>query len=402
MPDRAKKVLARTAAVLFGLLAGWLLLEALLRIGYRALPTLIQETLRDVRITPFTETRIMPPALWRADNYFGSVSRPGAVNELQASSSSVMIHVTTTNWLDPQSHVGFRVDSPDWEPRWPVDAVVVGDSFTFCFSELEDCWVQMLDRDYGMSVVNLGQVATGSTSHLRILQTFGMPYEPRVVIWQWYCNDYNDDYGLAILSGTLPADTYGGVPTQTEPDKPILQWLYRYSAVYAIMYALTNSQDELETFQTQVDPYHVRDGAIDITFGRPYNLSYDMSNPKQEYGWESTQGALEEARDLVAEKNTPMVIVVIPAKEEVYRKLTEPYLGEDGIEMVSEGRLRLLEFCEKEGLICLDMTPVLTARAEAGEMVYYSDDIHLNEAGNALLAETLWQLLVEKGLAGAQ
>ena len=45
--------------------------------------------------------------------------------------------------------------------------------------------------------------------------------------------------------------------------------------------------------------------------------------------------------------------------------------------------------CAEAGIPFLDMTPALAARVATGENVYFPDESHLNEAGEALLAETL-------------
>jgi hypothetical protein len=82
-----------------------------------------------------------------------------------------------------------------------VDGVAVGDSFTFCFVDEDACWVQQFGVLANRNIINLGITSTGSVSHLRVLENFGMPLQPRLVIWQWFGNDANEDYGLAKLRG---------------------------------------------------------------------------------------------------------------------------------------------------------------------------------------------------------
>ncbi len=67
-----------------------------------------------------------------------------------------------------------------------VDAVAVGDSFTFCFTDENDCWVQRLGQLTDRNIINLGITSTGSVSHQRVLASFGMPLKPPLVIWQWF------------------------------------------------------------------------------------------------------------------------------------------------------------------------------------------------------------------------
>jgi hypothetical protein len=46
-------------------------------------------------------------------------------------------------------------------------------------------------------------------------------------------------------------------------------------------------------------------------------------------------------------------------------------------------------FCAQAGIAFLDTTPALMARVAEGENVYFPDESHLNETGEAILAETL-------------
>jgi lysophospholipase L1-like esterase len=49
----------------------------------------------------------------------------------------------------------------------------------------------------------------------------------------------------------------------------------------------------------------------------------------------------------------------------------------------------MARLCAEAGIPFLDTTPVLAARVATGENVYFPDESHLNEAGEALIAETL-------------
>jgi hypothetical protein len=395
--------LARLGAVLFGLLLAWLLLEILLRLVTPILPPLIQAHIEQVRTTPFSP---LPPAatpFYRRDAYFGMIARQDASNSYQLEQNGTKaFRETTINWLDPNSQVGFRVPSKDWQPRWPVDAVVVGDSFSFCITDYADCWVQRLDTDHGLSVVNLGLDATGTTSHQRILETFGLPYKPRMVIWQWYGNDFNDDYGL--LSSQDITNPFLVVPAGPGPQvkrRPSIgKWLSEYSDAFVIsslaLNAVSRPPPSLAFFR---DLYQLHDGTIDFTFGRPYvQESFDLSNPKNQQGLETSQQALHEAHARLAASGISLVLVLIPSKEEVYRQWTEGQLGSAWFDSVGKGRQEMHNVCQTENLQCLDMAPILTSHANRREMVYWPDDFHLNPSGNRIVSDSVWEFLAQQGL----
>lgn len=80
--------------------------------------------------------------------------------------------------------------------------MALGDSHTFCFTDAQDCWVDLLSARLGVPIANLGQPVTGSESHAcRYFSFVANPdlglRQPRLVLWQFFGNDYNDDYGLA-------------------------------------------------------------------------------------------------------------------------------------------------------------------------------------------------------------
>jgi len=395
-PPPAWRVWAgRLALVVAGLVIGLLLVEVLLRVTARMglLPITLHDTLSDVRLVPWSDETVVPPQLVRTDSYFGSISRQADHYLWEVGGHAAILDLTTYNWLDPKSHVGFRVPDTSWQPRWPVDAVVVGDSFTFCFVTYPECWVSKLQSDYGLSMVNLGLPATGSVSHERVLDTFGLAYKPRIVLWQWWGNDSYEDTLLYAIQHPKP-DKGGEVPGPCTTPSSLQRWLDTYSALGAMTHGLGCAVDPLA-----VDPYHVTSGAINLTFGSVwFRVPLDMSTKENKKGWPMTQDALLAANQMANGIGAKLVIVLIPAKEEVYQKLTEPYLGAQNLAIYSEGRNMMLGLCKTRGLTCFDVTPVLTQHANAGEQVYWPSDIHLNPAGNAILAQAVDDFLKAQGL----
>lgn len=377
--------------ILFNLVIIVVLLEVILRLAAPSLPPrLAQAAYVAMTGQPYPQT--WTPA-WQenGDHYY--ILRPGLENDLQYGSPSVSFHVSTVELWDGGG-VGFRTRPVDYF----VDAVVVGDSFTFCFTEIEDCWVTLLGQQTGMGIVNMGQPATGSISHGRILRDFGAPLTPPLVIWQAFGNDFNDDYGLLTWNGTI--EPVEGVTVEDIPeafDNSIGGWLRTHSVAFAVTDAVLgggqSGEDDIFTEQ-----YHITIGDTEMGFGQPYELrAMDMSREANQIGYNLTWQALAEAQQRVAAWNGQMVIVVIPTREQVYAPLTAPLMG-DGMAILEGAREALLSLCFEQDLLCYDPLPLLMERAGAGEILYYSDDIHLNPHGNAVLAEGLASWLAEHDL----
>jgi hypothetical protein len=79
----------------------------------------------------------------------------------------------------------------------------------------------------------------------------------------------------------------------------------------------------------------------------------------------------------------------MPTKEQVYRDLSEPLLGEDRLALLDQPYQMMLDFCQQQGLTCIDLLPILQKYAAAGEQLYYTTDMHLNVRGNEVLAQEL-------------
>jgi hypothetical protein len=384
---------ARLLAVLFGLLLAVLVAEIGLRVLYGVLPMNLQMALREVRQSPFSEARLAPPPLWKDDTDYQMIVQPGAVDSLQAGSPTVLFRVTSYNWWG--GRVGFRSPQPT-DGRVP--AVALGDSHTFCFTAAHDCWVTRMTSLTGVAFANLGQPVTGSASHARIFADFvanealGLK-QPALVLWQFYGNDFNDDFGWLRLQGQATSPPADLPPPVMLPDWQ--RWLAQQSALAALLTALTRGSDPgAEQF---VDPHRVIEGGVDIFFGQRYiRDSFDMTQARNLEGETLSHRVMLDTRTLVKKNGGQLVMLLIPTKEEVYCALTEPKLGTAAIDAIAAPRLRMLDFCAAQQIRCLDLLPALQAANR--EQLYFSTDPHLTPRGNEIVAQAVAAYLRDQGL----
>jgi hypothetical protein len=386
----------RLAIVLFGLLLAVFIAEILIRAFYPSLPMGLQIALRDVHVSPFSDQRLAPPPLWQSDKDYLTIVRPGAENSLQAGSPTVTFNVSTYAWWG--GRVGFRSPQPQ---DGNVQAVAVGDSFTFCFTNFESCWVTKTASDLNVNISNLGQPVTGSVSHQRIYYDFVAKPElnlkqPKLVLWQFYGNDSNDDYGLALLNGTAKTPAVPTPASRPLPQGAVAGWLRQNSALYTLISTLLRGRDpNVEVF---VDPYHIQQGKIDLWVGQSYiRDSFDITEPRNQEGIALSEAAILQIRQIVEENGGLFVVVIMPAKEEVYRELAELLMGKDAIDKIAAPRLHMLDFCTEQKLTCFDSFTGLKVQANRGNQVYFSADPHLNELGNKVVADTLVPFLKKLG-----
>ncbi|HEX2622496.1 MAG TPA: hypothetical protein VHL11_20190 [Phototrophicaceae bacterium] len=392
---------------LFWIVTTLVLLEGGLRTVGKSLPGQLGITARYIMTgKPYAED--WTPA-WRENHDHYYALRPDIDNTLQYGSPTVSFHLTTHKlWddgLPPDEGIGFRTKPVDYQ----VDAVVVGDSFSFCFTEEDDCWVNILAQKTGLGIANLGQPVTGTISHARILQDFGAPLKPPVVIWQFFGNDFNDDYGLLQWRGDIEPildtdSTSSPTPTNQSNSSDIVDWLRHNSVAFAVMeVALTGSWGGLPDDQTVFTPNYSApygDGQV-LQFGKLYErTALDMSRPANQFGLEQSRAAFQSSLDLIDSWQGEMVVVIIPTREEVYDTLTEPLMGKTELDKQRSARLAMLDLCSELKLSCIDPLADFQTRAHQGEALYYSDDMHLNSAGNAALATIVQQWIESSTIAG--
>lgn len=377
-------ILSRGLLILFSLLMTALMLEVFLRVGYDLLPLGTQGTLQHVRRVPWSETEMVPPFPYIQSAEHQARLAPDHTDYPVRWGDANFTFSTISLWDMP---VGFRTAPP----QFPVDIVMLGDSFTFCWTALDDCWAQKLADDYGYSVMNLGIPGTGSQSHLSIIEPYVLPLEPQVVVWQWYGNDFKDDYDFARLQGAIDA-----LDAPAEPAPPAdFPALADYSALVRLWVDWGNRQENPDT---------EREGFEKIVNGQSIFFStnpgfFNLSYPAVEAGYQRSVDAFAESERVLREQlGAELVFVVIPTKEEAYAEDIRADMGDENLAIYSQGRLRMLRLCEENGWRCIDMLPAFQAAIAQGQRIYYRYDFHLDASGNALVAEAVAQYLAENRL----
>lgn len=388
---RTLKFVVRVALILLITLVA---LEGALRLFAPQLPGQIGVVARYVTTgQPFGEQ--WTPA-WRENHDHFYTLRPGITDALQYGSPSVSFQLTTHKLWDDglaaDEGIGFRTAPVDFS----ADAVVVGDSFGFCFTEQADCWVDIWASRAGINVVNLSTPVTGSISHARMIEDFATPLEPLLVVWQFFGNDFYDDYVLDVWRGDI--ESLNAEASGTEQGS----WLTRHTVIGAVTELLsTGTWSGLPAGEQAYQPQYrtAYPGGV-LEFGKHYELTaLDMSRPENQYGLQRTHQALAKAKAEVEAWGGQLMVIIIPTREEIYQAITAPVMGEKQIETLASARYAMLDLCEELALACLDPTHELSQRS-GDTALYYADDMHLSAAGNTALAEILarWLESIAQGL----
>ncbi|MBO9310273.1 MAG: SGNH/GDSL hydrolase family protein [Chloroflexi bacterium] len=380
-----RRLLIALAAIALTLLT----LEVALRLFYSALPGNLPYVIRHVRLTPFSERRLVdlpntpevardPFAAWLTwDSRYGRRVKP--VRDLPVQlSSSVQFKLTTYAWSE--TGVAFRTP-----PEQRVAAVALGDSMTFCWTALEDCWVTLLSQELELPIANLGVPGTGSLSRARVYADFAQTHAPKLVLWQFLLNDHFEDYrdarALQRSSDDLDA------------------WLDNHSAFYALAKRLIERIRRTDPTPQTTDLNLVTERGITLNVASEWLKAWDESAYAE--GRQLGLAAIRETQAAVQRHGGTFVLLILPTAEELYREIFERHAAGEpsaGLARLEKARAELRAFCEQVQLICFDAYDALRAQAYAQALIY-PDDKHFNAAGNRLLAQAIAIFLKENRLA---
>jgi hypothetical protein len=269
---------------------------------------------------------------------------------------------------------GFRDDGLAGE----TFAVVIGDSYASCASiEMKACWVELLEQETGHDFANLGVVGYSPQQEKRMLTRYGLPLQPKLVLWVFFPNDLNDAWRF---------DQFGGGAAHEGRfwQNPIKAWLARNSVVYNIG-AFFWYNRALFSHLAQAGESNVpRD--TNLVWWLTYT---DLSIPEVADGFVLTQQEVLAARQETLAQNsaTKFVVIIFPYREQVYA----PAALQPRLDQLNQA---LADFCRQQSLTCVDLAPAMREKAnQETEPIYYRKDIHLNRRGNEIVAELLAETL---------
>jgi lysophospholipase L1-like esterase len=174
----------------------------------------------------------------------------------------------TTNSL------GFRGPEPESLPDRPI--LFLGDSFTVGYGvndgeEFPALVQKALEKRYGKNqipVVNAGLAGNGNGQWVKFLRREGKKYNPRLVVLQFFHNDFNDNIGEHLFSLTLsgeleelpiPPPSKARVIQNVVEQIPALSDSYLVGLIKQVLTSKTILHKLVSTMETQIDIYSSKD-----------------------------------------------------------------------------------------------------------------------------------------------
>jgi lysophospholipase L1-like esterase len=321
---------------------------------------------------------------------------------------------------------GFRNSSV----RAKIDVAALGDSMVEgMMLPAGEAWPAQLEKLTGWIVQNYGTSTYGPQQELYVLRDYAIKHHPRVTVLAFYAgNDLWDAEAFDRYErlGDVPATELHGfkVSESFRKYETLYIWsmievaarsVLRRNASHAARDGTGSASATQAYFQQGMFHIPVAEKVLQFAW-TPSNL-VGLSSPRSRFeqrrGWSLTRKALIEMNSTCAKNGSRLVLMFIPTTEQVCWPLAErsldPSVMQSAVDFyvqrsyangthlsVAEFRANhlaqnqmLADFCAKENIPMIDLTPALRRKLESGTIVYFPDDQHLNAAGHKVAATKL-------------
>jgi len=300
--------------------------------------------------------------------------------------------------------------------------VVVGDSFVAGSQVSDDQgWTEVLRKQTGLSLYNLGVSGTGPNVYLNNFVLLGRQFKPEtVVVTIFEGNDFRDAEPLKTavdLQQQLQSSQQSINVADLAQASPVTRGLTRlFTEVLADI-----GKD------TPVPGYQKDMGWMPLALNTPKGAQYYSFTPKKltylytdEAGfessseWRNTKAVLEQFVMLSKKENFHLVFVYAPSAPHVVMPLAREKIPAEQLLRFARYRLEtlsldaeafkrdvfaklesrenvMMHWCAQNGVDCVSTTQPLREAAAAGHQVYFTYDQHWTPEGNAVVADVVWQ-----------
>ena len=310
--------------------------------------------------------------------------------------------------LENKTYTRNLTDGVKKNPSYKI--LVLGDSFIDKWDPTRSPYPLLLKdlAPYKAQALNLGEGGLGPVDYLIEMQARGVRYRPGIVLLSYYVG--NDLSNVQYRNGTGLRDRL------REFLRPFLARLYIYKFYQdktAHLFAhLSFKFHRRQRGEASLSEVRAREkGLINPWYyelSRKHNrFVLDNLLIETEAGqkaWEKARGSLREIHRLSRKNRADFLIVIFPSSLQVDRSHL-PFFRKVNFKLdprvfTSERPQALLnQFCQEEGIPCLDLLPAF--RAHRGDPALYTpNDEHLNPEGCAFSERLILQFLREHSRLG--
>ena len=380
-----KKWLSRILLFLLGLLVALVLLEILSRIFWTRLSEL--ENVSSISfISRSDHKKLDPPGIFW----------PGQIGNIREFSVETL-----------RNSLGFHdVEHTLQKPEGTFRIIFLGDSFTEAIQvPLEKTFHKIIEKelrrrvDFPVEVISLGRSGSGTQKSYDILTETGLRFHPDLVMMQFLSNDLIDNSPPLKKEEKEQEEIRKQLIPQLKDAYTRFLWVKpsRFNQILALKLA--------RLYQgSQVTKYADRDkyGFIHLNtlvFCEEYSHIWERA-------WRRAQRFIRQTQDLSEENGSEFLLVSFPemwrvgSVEEIDTRMKA--MSRDALDHrwdFNKTDRILREFCQKEGISFLSLLPEFRESYRKNrKRLHFAFDMHLNERGHCVAAETILEYLLRKNL----
>jgi hypothetical protein len=269
--------------------------------------------------------------------------------------------------------------------------VVIGDSMVeWGFVPGEGLTSSRLSQELQLEVANLGQPAYGPQQELVVLRRYGLTLRPKIVLWFFFeGNDLLDVKRYETFTQNLD-ETVDELNSFKQRS-----FIKNATVLFTGLIGAKHRSDGEEARKRSCAFVRGRtDDERKIYFAYPGSplSAEDLAS------LDTAQKVFLEAHKLSTDSGADFLFVYVPTKFRVYRDFCDfPEDGYGKLWRPNDLPTRLETWNRTHGIAYLDLTAALKSSAATGELVYFSDDGHLNAKGHEVAAEFILSFLKENG-----
>jgi lysophospholipase L1-like esterase len=312
-----------------------------------------------------------------------------------------------------------------------ADIVALGDSLTYGFASLSTySWPAILSKISHKDVYNMGVGGYGPIQYYYLLNNYALQLRPKIIIiglfigndlldtynmiydyeyWDKFKNEkehYNNKYCIGEKSryinivDIMQKDAYSGNITF---GRYVRDYLAHTSILYRI---ITNSiiGDIFRKKEVMIDGSKDQDvvilgGEYQTAFKPSYLYKYlDLSNDNIKEGLDKSLFLLNEMNMICRNNQISLIVLLLPTKESVYSELIRNGVSNKLLLKCIENYFtiskEMIDYMEKNNIKYIDLLPIM--KENIAKKLYFTNlDIHPNKEGNYIIAQKIYDYLIE-------
>jgi hypothetical protein len=315
------------------------------------------------------------------DDYLGYKLKPN-LDVMFPSEGRLIPYRTTDHGF---GDIGFR----EIGTKAPFDVVAVGDSYVLCDDvPAEACWLRHLYDDTGVSAATLGVNGYSTLAAERVLERYGPPLHPKLVLAGMYPNDFKDNVNFErwTHSGTSNFWVWLG-------DRRGRGQLGRSLAAYSMLYRMADGF--MRTRGRRI--YKYQGEGIDYVYRIDRWWLNLVKNAEGHPGFPLMLQSFHDMRSTCQEMGAEFAVLLFPTKEQIYWDSAGQFTEEKDLNV--DHPLEVVRAAlERDGIHYCDLTDPLRQEAKKGKQLFHRINSHWNDEGNRVGARAIEQCLQVQGL----